>query len=54
MLAMDESDLTNPETVMLVRTPGGVDFDQTGWRYLEDEDRWIPVGDASVEFEQDV
>lgn len=54
VLAMDESDLTNPETVMLVRTPGGVDFDQTGWRYLEDEDRWIPVGDASVEFEQDV
>lgn len=53
VLCMDESDLTNAETTMLARIPDGVSFEQTGWRYLEDEDRWIPVGDASLTFEQD-
>ena len=54
VLAMDEADLTNAETLVLARLPDAVEFDQTGWRYLEAEDRWIPVGDASMTFEQDV
>jgi len=54
VVCLDDRDLTNAETTILARIPDGVAFAQTGWRYLEDEDRWIPVGDASLTFEQDV
>lgn len=54
VLCMDDADLTNAETTVLARIPNGISFEQTGWRYLEDEDRWIQVGDASLDFEQDV
>lgn len=54
VLCMDDRDLTNAETTVLARIPGGVEFEQTGWRYLDAEDRWIPVGDASLTFDQDV
>ena len=54
VLCMDERDLTDAETTVLARIPNGISFEQTGWRYLDDEDRWIAVGDASLDFEQDV
>lgn len=54
VLCLDDRDLTNAETTILARIPDAVAFEQTGWRYLEAEDRWIPVGDASMTFEQDV
>jgi hypothetical protein len=54
VLAMDDRDLTNPDSTILARLPDGIEFEQNGWRYLSDEDRWIAVGDASMTFEEDV
>ena len=54
VLVRDDTRLTDPESVMLGKIASGLDFEQTGGRWSSASTTWVPVGDTSFQFEEEV